>query len=63
MLGCRAMASPEPILPETRKRRCPSCQGQRITPTGRVLATDTSIWEKHLCTACGTAFWFVRKAP
>jgi hypothetical protein len=30
---------------------------------GRVLATDTAIKEKHWCEACGTAFWFVRRAP
>ena len=63
MLGCRAMPSPEAVLLETHKRRCPSCQGQRITPMGRVLATATSIWEKSWCQACGTAFWFVRRAP
>jgi hypothetical protein len=57
------MPSPEPALPETFERRCPSCRSQRVTPMGRVLATDTTIKSKHWCAACGTAFWFVRKTP
>ncbi len=56
------MPSPEPALPETRERRCPSCRSQRIVPMGRVFANrDGVIKEKHWCEACGTAFWFVRK--
>jgi transcriptional regulator NrdR family protein len=54
------MPPPEPALPETRERRCPACQSQRVTPMGRVLATDTAIKSKHWCEACGTAFWLVR---
>lgn len=60
MLGCRAMPSPEPILPETHERRCPSCRSLRVTPVGHVLAIAAEVWAKHRCSACGTAFWFVR---
>lgn len=50
------MPSPEPALPATHERRCPACQGQRIAPMGRVLASDAGVKEKHWCEACGTAF-------
>jgi DNA-directed RNA polymerase subunit RPC12/RpoP len=56
------MPSPEPTLSETPERRCPSCQSLRVTPIGRVLATDTEIKSEHRCEACGAEFWFVRVA-
>jgi uncharacterized protein (DUF983 family) len=51
-----------PVLPETRAHRCPSCQSERIAPSGHVTASDGLIKAKHACEACGTPFWFVRKA-
>ncbi len=54
---------PEPALPETWERRCPACQSERIVHAGRVTAGEGMIRVVHQCEACGTAFWFVRKAP
>jgi hypothetical protein len=56
------MPSPEPKLPETRERRCPACQSERITPVGHVEAAGGMIKLAQQCDACGTAFLFVRKA-
>ena len=61
MLGCPTMASPEPVLPETRERRCPSCQSQRIVHAGPVIGAEGMIKAEQQCEACGIAFLFVRK--
>jgi hypothetical protein len=54
--------APEPELPETRERRCPSCASQRITPVSHVTAICGLIKVEHRCEACATAFWVVRSA-
>jgi hypothetical protein len=54
------MPSPEPELPETRARRCPSCQSQQIEPVSHVTALSGMIKVEHRCEACGILFWFVR---
>ena len=52
----------EPELPETRERRCPSCQSELIVYAGRILgAGGGMIKVERRCEACGTAFWFVRE--
>jgi hypothetical protein len=56
------MGAPEPELPETRERRCPSCASQRITPVSHVTAICGVIKVEHRCEACATAFWVVRNA-
>lgn len=56
------MPSLAPVLPETRARRCPSCQSERIAPSGHVTASDGLIKAKHACETCGIPFWFVRTA-
>jgi len=55
------MASPEPVLPETRERRCPSCQSQRIVHAGHVIGAGGMIKAEQRCEACGTTFLFVRQ--
>jgi hypothetical protein len=54
------MTSPEPVLPETRERVCPSCQSERIVHAGQVIAGGGTIRSEQRCEACGAAFWFVR---
>jgi uncharacterized protein (DUF983 family) len=56
------MPPPEPALPETRERRCPSCASERIEPVSHVTASEGMIKVEQRCEACGTAFWFVRNA-
>ena len=56
------MPPPEPALPETRERRCPSCASERIEPVSHVTASEGMIKVEYRCEVCGTAFWFVRKA-
>jgi hypothetical protein len=51
--------SPEPALPETDKRRCPSCHSEQIGPVGRVIA-ERMIKAEHQCEACGVAFLVVQ---
>ena len=53
---------PEPALPESLERRCPYCKSERIGPVGQVMAAGSIIKTQHWCEACGTPFWFVRKA-
>ena len=55
------MATPEAELPETRERRCPTCQSEQIEPVGRVVAGAGLSRVQHRCETCGTAFGFVRK--
>jgi hypothetical protein len=47
-------------LPETRERRCPACQSERVVHAGRVIGGGGLIKSEYRCEACGTAFWFVR---
>ena len=54
------MPSPEAELPETRERRCPTCQGERITHLGGVVTDEGRIKVKHRCETCGALFWLVR---
>ena len=54
------MAPPEPEPPETDVRRCPTCQGERITNVGPVFAYGEIIKVRYRCETCGTLFWFVR---
>jgi hypothetical protein len=44
------------------ERRCATCQSAAVTFANHVLATNGVIKEEFRCTACGTAFWFVRRA-
>ena len=53
--------SPEPALPETHARRCPTCASERVTPVSHVTAICGVIKVEHRCEACATPFWFVRK--
>jgi hypothetical protein len=62
MLRCRPMPPPESGPPETRERRCPACQSERIAPVGHVKAAGGLIKSEQQCEACGTGFVFVRKA-
>jgi hypothetical protein len=61
MLLCRAMASPEPELPETSARRCPFCGSDQIalrrrSPDGAGL---TKVEQR--CNACAREFfWFMQ---
>jgi uncharacterized protein with PIN domain len=52
------------ILPETKERRCPACQGATITRANHLPAIDDRLTkvtkEEFRCVACGTAFWVVR---
>lgn len=57
----RPVASAEPMLPETRERQCPSCQGARIVHAGHVIAAKGMLKCEQRCEVCGTAFWFVRE--
>jgi hypothetical protein len=57
MLGCRAMSSPEPELPEPRARCCPFCGSDQIAlrrrgPDGAGM-TKVEQW----CTACEREFF------
>ena len=54
------MTSPEPVLPETRERRCPSCQSEKIVHAGYVVGGGGTIRSEQRCEGCGIAFWFVR---
>jgi transcription elongation factor Elf1 len=54
------MPPPEPELPETRDRRCPSCASEQIAPVSHVTATSGLIKAEHRCEVCGIRFWFVR---
>ena len=56
----RAPPSLEP-LPETRERRCPSCQSEQVLYAGQVFGAGGLIKVEHRCEACGTAFLFVRE--
>jgi hypothetical protein len=56
------MGAPEPELPDTRERRCPSCASERIAPVSHVTAICGLIKVEHRCEACATAFWLVRDA-
>jgi DNA-directed RNA polymerase subunit RPC12/RpoP len=55
------MASPESELPETRERRCPACQSERIVNAGNVAFEGMMVKSEHRCAVCGSAFWFVRR--
>ena len=57
----RPMASADPILPENRERRCPSCQGESIVHAGYVIGGGGMLKSELRCEACGTGFWFVRE--
>ena len=57
------MPPPEPALPETRERPCPSCASERmIQPVSHVAASEGMIKVEYRCEACGTTFFVVRKA-
>jgi hypothetical protein len=45
-----------PALPETRARRCPSCQSERTAPVGHVIGCGGMIKEELRCAVCATAF-------
>jgi len=48
--------------PETRERRCPACQSERIALAGHIKAAGGLIKSEQRCEACGTASVFVSKA-
>jgi uncharacterized protein (DUF983 family) len=52
---------PEPAVPESLERRCPSCLSERVVYEGRVTAGEGMTRAEHRCEACGAAFWYVRK--
>ena len=54
------MASSDPVLLETRERRCPSCQSEKIVHAGYVVGGGGMIRSEQRCEGCGIAFWFVR---
>jgi hypothetical protein len=56
------MPLPEPVLPETRSRRCPTCASERVTPASHVTAFSGVIKVEHRCEECQTAFLVVRAA-
>jgi hypothetical protein len=56
------MPSPEPALPETCARCCPTCASERVTPVSHVTAFGGVIKVEHWCEVCSTAFWFVRRS-
>jgi hypothetical protein len=45
---------------ETRVRRCPHCESERVTPTGRVVAGDKLLRISHRCDGCDKPFVYVR---
>lgn len=53
--------TPESTLPETRERRCPSCESEQIVYAGRIIGAGGLIKVERRCEACGTAFLFVRE--
>jgi transcriptional regulator NrdR family protein len=53
--------APESALPETRARRCPSCQSEEIVYAGRIIGAGGMVKVERRCEACATAFWFVRE--
>jgi uncharacterized protein (DUF983 family) len=61
--GSEALPSmtPAPALPETRERRCPSCQSEQIVYAGRIMGVGGMVKVERRCEACGTAFLFVRE--
>jgi transcriptional regulator NrdR family protein len=54
------MPQPEAALPETRDRRCPTCQSEQTVQEGRVEAAGKIIKPERRCEACGARFVFVR---
>jgi DNA-directed RNA polymerase subunit RPC12/RpoP len=46
---------------ETRERRCPTCQSERILHGGEIFGGEGLIKAEHRCETCKTAFLFVRK--
>ena len=52
----------KPALPEIRERRCPYCKGDAVAPAGYVIGVAGMIKVEYRCTACETAFLFVRNA-
>ena len=61
LVGSPAAISPEPELPLSQERRCPTCQSEKINDAGHAIAGNGMIKSAHRCEPCGTAFWFVRK--
>jgi uncharacterized protein (DUF983 family) len=53
--------APESALPETRERRCPSCQSEQIVYAGRIMGVEGMVKVERRCEECGTAFLFVRE--
>ena len=53
--------TPESALPETRERRCPSCQSEEIVYAGRIFGAGGMVKVERRCEACETAFLFVRE--
>jgi hypothetical protein len=57
-----SLPSLKPALPEIRERRCPYCMGDQVAPAGHILGQAGMIKVEYRCTACATAFLFVRTA-
>ena len=63
MTRVRTAGWPDPMLPETDERRCPSCQRRELSPMGYLILSGETVTEEFLrCEPCGTLFLFVRKA-
>src|SRR5687768_6213085 len=59
----RAMSPTESTLPETRERRRPACQSERIGHSGHGFVSGIVTKAVSRCETCGCAFWLVRRAP
>ena len=59
----RAMSPTESTLPETRERRCPACQSERIGHAGHGFVAGLVIKAVSRCETCGCVFSLVRRAP
>jgi DNA-directed RNA polymerase subunit M/transcription elongation factor TFIIS len=63
MTRVRTARWPDPMLPETDERRCPTCQSRELTRMGYLILAGETVTEEFLrCEPCGTPFLFVRKA-
>jgi len=55
------MEYPEPALPETSARQCPSCQSQDVVHEGHVIGGGGMLKTAQRCEMCHAMFWFVRR--
>jgi len=65
-LGAGANDAESPVIalpagPETRCRRCPSCQSELVEPLGRITAVNGVLLVPLRCRCCHCFFTFIRE--